>query len=185
MADAYIGEIRIFAGSYAPSGWAFCNGQIMQVSQNPALFSILGVQYGGDGITTFALPNLRARTPIHQGQGNGLTARNVGNQVGNATETLSVAQIPSHNHITMAIDKPVRADDPGADNPANRIWSTTKTSSGRPPVSKALYDMSLNTEMHPQALGGAGGSQPHNNMQPYLEMNFIICVSEGEYPVKP
>src|SRR5690606_27580514 len=112
MADAYIGEIRIFAGNFAPKGWAFCNGQLMSIAQNTALFSILGVQYGGDGKTTFALPNLMGGTVMNQGTGQGLTPRTIGQTVGSPTVTLLTTEIPPHTHIPQGIDSAGNSSDP-------------------------------------------------------------------------
>lgn len=173
MADAYIGEIRVFAGNFAPKGWALCNGQLMSIAQYTALFSILGVQYGGDGKTTFALPNLMGRAPMGQGTGQGLTPRAMGSTVGNATVTLSTQEIPAHTHTPMAISLPQNSNDP-----TDHYWAEApKSKAGQ----KKLYTPTPNTQMAPDALGIAGGSQPHNNMQPYLAMNYIICLN-GEFP---
>ncbi|MED1725689.1 phage tail protein [Brevibacillus parabrevis] len=175
MADAYIGEIRIFAGNFAPKGWALCNGQLMSVQQNTALFSILGVQYGGDGKTTFALPNLMGSAVMNQGQGAGLTNRTVGQKVGNANETLLTSEIPAHTHIPQA------TVDPGNSAvPTNGYWAPTPEPdpfSGAP----LYYDPTPNVPMSPVALNVTGGSQPHNNMQPFIAQSFIICLS-GEFP---
>lgn len=175
MADAYIGEIRIFTGNFAPNGWALCNGQLMNIQQNTALYSILGIQYGGDGKTTFALPNLIGSAPMHQGQGPGLTPRQVGKRVGTSTVTLVDSQLPAHNHVPVAIQNTGTSG-----NPTNRLWSET-VETGKPAKKEPLYDTNVDVNMHPQALGVTGGSQPHNNMQPYLVLNYIICLN-GEFP---
>lgn len=175
MADAYIGEIRVFAGNFAPKGWAFCNGQLMSIQQNTALFSILGVQYGGDGKTTFALPNLMGAAPMNQGQGAGLTERQVGQVVGAPTVTLLSTQIPAHTHAPAAIEGAGTSGDP-----TNRFFAEG-IGTGRPPKQPFLYDTNPNVAMNPQALGLTGGNQPHNNMQPFLVMNYIICLY-GEFP---
>ncbi|GLC86988.1 phage tail protein [Lysinibacillus piscis] len=175
MADAYIGEIRVFAGNFAPKGWALCNGQLMSIQQNTALYSILGVQYGGDGKTTFALPNLIGAAPMNQGQGVGLTARQVGQVVGASSVTLMTTQIPVHTHAPMAIQGVGTSG-----NPTERLWAEG-AGVGRPPVKPPLYDTNVNVPMNLQALGLTGGSQPHNNMQPFLVMNYIICL-DGEFP---
>lgn len=174
MADAYIGEIRVFAGNFAPKGWAFCNGQLMSIQQNTALFSILGVRYGGDGKTTFALPNLMGAAPMNQGQGAGLTERQVGQVVGAPTVTLLSTQIPAHTHAPAAIEGAGTSGDP-----ENQLWSVAVT--GRSKVPEPIYDATVNVAMNPQALGLTGGNQPHNNMQPFLVMNYIICLY-GEFP---
>lgn len=175
MADAYIGEIRIFAGNFAPKGWALCNGQLMSISQNPALFSILSTRYGGDGKTTFALPNLMGTAPMHQGSGQGLTPRSVvGQQVGKSTVTLLTTQIPAHTHIPQAMDQPGTID-----NPEGAVWAKTQGDVFNPSV--PAFDSTPNVPMSPVALSVAGGSQPHNNMQPFIAQNFIICL-QGEFP---
>lgn len=175
MAEAYIGEIRIFAGNFAPYGWALCNGQLMSIQQNSALYSIVGVQYGGDGKTTFALPNLTGAAPMNQGAGLELTLRQVGERVGTSTVALSESQVPTHNHVPVAIQN---AGTSG--NPTNCLWAEG-VSSGRPPEQPPLYHTDINVQMSPQALGVTGGSLPHNNMQPYLVLNYIICLN-GEFP---
>lgn len=174
MADAFLGEIRIFAGSFAPKYWALCNGQLMPIQQNTALFSILGVQYGGDGRSTFALPNLMGRAPLGQGNGTGLTARTLGGTGGEATVTLLMSQMPAHNHL------PAVGKTPGAKEEAvHNVWAKTPGFSGREayanPSGGGLGPMSMT------AIGAAGGSMPHNNMQQYLAMNYIICIS-GIFP---
>lgn len=175
MADAFIGEIRIFAGNFPPIGWALCNGQLMSIQQNTALFSILGTLYGGDGKTNFALPNLMGSAPMGQGTGPGLTERKIGEKVGTETVTLLDSQIPAHRHIPSAIPNPGKSGDP-----TNRLWSET-VGAGRQPVQLPLYDSNVNVGMSPQALDATGGDQPHNNMQPFLVLNYIICL-KGEYP---
>lgn len=175
MADAYIGEIRVFAGNFAPKGWALCNGQLISIVQNTALYSIIGVQYGGDGKTTFALPNLMGAAPMGQGSGPGLSPRTVGSKIGTPTVTLLTTQIPSHTHVPSAISSP------GDQNiPAGNYWAETPAS-GRPAVQEPLYAPTPNVQMSPAALEVSGQSQPHNNMQPYLAMNYIICL-QGEFP---
>jgi len=175
MAEAYIGEIRIFAGNFAPKGWALCNGQLLSIAQNTALFSILGVQYGGDGKTTFALPNMQGAAPVHQGAGQGLTPRTVGQTFGSPTVTLLTTEIPAHNHVPQGI-----AANGNTTTPTNAYWAQTDTG-GRRPVPVPLYNDTADVQMSPVAVNVAGGSQPHNNMQPFLAMNFIICL-QGEFP---
>ncbi|WP_019636984.1 phage tail protein [Paenibacillus fonticola] len=179
MADAYTGEIRIFAGDFPPRGWALCNGQLLPIAQNTALYSVLGVQYGGDGKTTFALPNLTGAVPMHQGQGQGLTSRKVGQRVGSETVTLTESQIPAHTHIPQAVNAPGSANTAGSN-----IWAQSPRE-GRPgqQTQLPLYDSDSTTNMNPTALSPTGSSQPHNNMQPFLALNFIICLN-GEYPSK-
>lgn len=176
MADAYIGEIRIFAGNFAPRGWALCNGQLLPISQNTALFSILGVQYGGDGKNTFALPNLMGKAVMNQGQGQGLTPRTVGSALGSPTVTLLTTEIPAHNHVPQAIE----TGGNNSESPANNYWAPApETDPFSPPPS--MFDPTPNVQMSPVALNTTGGSQPHNNMQPFIAQNFIICL-QGEFP---
>ena len=178
--EGYIAEIRLFAGNFAPRGWAFCNGQILSIAQNTALFSLLGTTFGGNGQTTFALPDLRGRVAVGPGQGPGLPAVNLGQVAGAPTHTLIITEMPAHNH---AAQNAIRAYDEGfggggdSARPINNYWSSV--------ASGAPYNTTTNTTMNPGAVattvGIAGGSQPHNNMQPYLGVNYIICM-EGIYP---
>lgn len=173
MSEPFVGEIQIFAGNFAPKGWALCNGQLMQIRENTALFSILGTMYGGDGKTTFGLPNLMGRAPMGVGAGPGLTPRNQGQVVGSETVTLLTTQMPMHNHSVGALDGP------GATGTANgNIWA--KNAGGRTPP-PAYSNSAPNVTMHPMAIGVAGGSMPHNNMQPYLALNYIIAL-QGIFP---
>jgi microcystin-dependent protein len=169
MSEPFIAEIRIFAGNFAPRGWAFCNGQLLPIDQNTALFSLIGTTYGGDGRTTTALPNLQGRAPMHPGRGPGLTERRLGQRGGSETVTLSEAQLPNHTHATMAYSRPGDLADP-----AGR--SLARSRGG-----KAYHEVDTLVPMAAQALGPSGGSQPHNNMQPYLAINFIIALT-GLYP---
>lgn len=177
MADAYTGEIRIFAGNFAPNGWALCNGQLLPISQNTALFSILGVQYGGDGRTTFALPNLMGGAAMGQGGGQGLTPRVVGEQVGTPTVTLINSEMPAHTHIPQAVN----ADGNSQDATGN-TWAQSQKQ-GRPPnqTQAAIYNPTPDVQMSPMAISVTGGSQPHNNRQPFIAQTFIICLA-GVYP---
>lgn len=168
--DAYIGEIRMFAGTFAPSGWAKCEGQILSIAQNTALFSLLGTTYGGDGQTTFALPDLRGRVPMAPGQGPGLSPRTLGEVTGSETNTLTVAQMPAHNHTVNASTADGDQNVPTSTFPAN-----TKT------LDKEYAAAGANTQMHPSMIGMSGGSQPVNNVQPSLSVTFIIAL-QGIYP---
>ncbi|WP_433944210.1 phage tail protein [Paenibacillus sp. SN-8-1] len=174
MADAYIGEIRVIAGNFAPKGCILGNGQLMPITQNTALFSILGVQYGGDGKSTFALPNLMGSACMNQGAGQGLTPRTVGEQAGSQTVTLLTTEIPSHTHVPQAL-----ASDGSTNEAANMVWAQNPKPD---PYSDPLpiYDPTPNVQMSPVALNVAGGSQPHNNMQPFIAQTFIICL-QGEF----
>lgn len=172
MSDPFLGEIRIFAGNFAPKGWALCNGQLMPLSQNTALFSLLGVTYGGDGKTTFGLPNLMGSAPMHPGQGPGLSPRTLGQKSGTPHVTLLTSQMPVHNHVPMA--------DGNDDSATMKIATSNVWGSGQ--RGSMIYSPGpVNTPMNPLALGVTGGSMPHNNMQPYLGMTFIICL-QGIYP---
>lgn len=173
MSEAYIGEIRIFGGNFAPKDWALCDGQIINIASNSALYAILGDRYGGDGKTTFALPNLNGRAALHQGTGVGLTPRNVGESGGSATVTLLTTQMPSHNHIATCNNT-----QPSNNEPTGAIW-TDQQGKGSVP----LYTPQANKQMNLMTMDVAGGSQPHNNMQPYLGLNFIICLY-GDWPPK-
>lgn len=174
MSQPFVAEIRIVAFNFPPRGWAFCNGQLLPISQNTALFSLLGTYYGGDGKSTFALPNLQGSVPIEQGQGNGLTERFLGEQSGSSSVTLLQSEMPTHTHFAVA-------DGSGGGNqpaPNGNAWSGL---AGRTPPS--LYNNTANTTMSPFATGITGSSLPHNNMQPYLALNFIIAM-QGVFPAR-
>ena len=174
MSSPFVAEIRIFAGNFAPKGWAQCNGQLMPISQNTALFSLLGTTYGGDGKSTFALPDLQGSAPIHQGQGPGLSDRLLGEAAGEQSVTLLTTEMPAHQHQVQAGGS---ADQP---SPANNSWGTIGTSRTPPP----LYATTANVQMNPQALSVTGSSFPHNNMSPYLCLTFIIAL-QGVFPARP
>ncbi|WP_406665697.1 phage tail protein [Gallaecimonas sp. GXIMD1310] len=175
--DSYIGEIRIFAGNFAPRDWALCDGQLLPISQNTALFSLLGTTYGGNGTSNFALPDLRGQAPMHWGNGPGLTPRVLGERAGTETVTLIESEMPGHNHLAHAVNAPGTESSPEA-----AYWA--QSALGRQPP--GLYGGGTDkTTMSPQALGVTGGGQPHNNMQPYQALNFIICLQGGEYPPRP
>jgi microcystin-dependent protein len=162
MTDQFVGEIRVVGFNFAPQGWALCNGQILPINQNTALFSLLGTQYGGDGRTTFALPNLQNNTPVDQGNGPGLTPRPIGESGGEAQVTLTSAQIPSHNHPAQAVAAP-----------GNQVGPTGHLTGE---VRGYLYAPVANGQMSASALQQTGGGQPHNNLPPYLVVNFIIAL---------
>jgi microcystin-dependent protein len=168
MADPFLGEIKMFAGNFAPRSWAFCNGQLLSIAQNTALFSLLGTTYGGDGRTTFALPDLQSRVPMGWGNGPGLTPRSIGERSGAAAVTLTEAQMPAHTHTAAA-----STSGSPSPNPANRYWGQVPTLN--------LYRTAADVSMASGAIASVGGSQPHNNAQPYLVVNFIIAV-QGIYP---
>jgi microcystin-dependent protein len=175
MPEPFLGEIRTFAGSYAPAGWAFCNGQLLSIAQNTALYSILGTMYGGNGTTQFALPNLMGRAPLHKGEGPGLTPRTVGDTVGEESATLTIDNLPMHTHQVVA-----STGSGSTGKPEGNVFAESPAPGPhRPPVS--LYSASPTTTMNGQALSSTGGDQPHNNMQPYLGLNFIIAL-QGIFP---
>ncbi len=168
--DPFVAEIRIFAGNFPPRGWALCEGQLMSISQNTALFSLLGTTYGGDGSTTFGLPDLRDRAPMHPGSGAGLTARSLGETSGAATVTLGVTELPTHGHRLMGSDQP--ASDY---RPTSATFALSETSA---------YHRARDGEDTPSVpLGAAipGAAQPHNNLQPSLALTFIIAL-QGVFP---
>lgn len=168
--DPFVGEIRMFAGNFAPTGWAFCNGQLLPISQNTALFSLLGTNYGGDGRTTFGLPDLRDRSPMHQGAGPGLTPRNVGEAGGSSSVTLTTAQMPSHGHSVQSAAAP----DAGQPGPISMLARTSDNSS--------VYHTATNLKtMSAASVQSNGSGWPHNNRQPYLGVSFIIAL-QGIYP---
>ena len=173
MSDPFIAEIRIFAGNFAPRGWAFCNGQLLAISQNTALFSLLGTTYGGDGRTTFGLPNLQGRAPMHPGQGPGLTPRSLGELAGSNSVTLIASEMPSHTHAMMAVPSPASARAPSDSTLA-------RSRNGNAYQTQAAQNI---TTMAPTAITTAGGSQPHNNLQPFLTLTFIIAL-QGIYPAR-
>lgn len=176
MTDPFLAEIRIFAGSYAPSGWALCNGQLMSISQNTALFSLLGTTYGGDGRVTFGLPDLTGSAPMQQGQGPGLSQRYLGEIGGEPTVTLLSTEMPAHTHLANA-----NTGSGGTTSPANAIWA--EAAIGRQ-TDNIYATTAPNVMMNPMTTQVTGGSQPHNNMPPYLCLNYIIALS-GIFPQRP
>jgi microcystin-dependent protein len=173
MSDPFVAEIRIFPFNFAPTGWAFCDGQLMPLSQNTALFSLLGTTYGGDGKTTFALPNLQGNVPMQPGQGQGLSQRFLGEMSGTETVTLLVSEIPLHTHTLKASNQQGDVQQP-----------TNTVSLARPNGATPYVDGTTNpalVQMAFQGLPPAGGSLPHNNMQPYLTLNFCIAL-QGVFP---
>jgi microcystin-dependent protein len=171
MSDPFVAEIRIFPFNFAPTGWAFCNGQLLPISQNTALFSLLGTTYGGDGKSTFALPNLQGNAPMFWGQGSGLSLYDLGQIGGSETVTLLQSEMPAHAHQASG------GSGNGPTSPAGATWGQ---GAGRtpPPV---YVNGSPNVTMSPLAAAPAGGSLPHNNMQPYLTLNFCIAM-QGVFP---
>lgn len=172
MSSPFVAEIRIFAGNFAPTGWALCDGQLLPISQNTALFSLLGTFYGGDGKSTFALPNFEGSAPIHQGQGPGLSETFLGQSGGEQFVTLLQTEMPIHNHNAQG-----NAGGGNTTSPSNAVWSVLGTTRTPPP----LYSAATNTPMSPFALSIAGGSLPHNNMSPFVVLTFIIAM-QGVFP---
>ena len=171
MADPFVAEIRIFPFNFAPAGWAFCGGQLLPLSQNTALFSLLGTTYGGDGKSNFALPNLQGRAPMHPGQGPGLSLHDLGETGGSETVTLLTSEMPAHNHEMRASTQPGEDPAPGPTEALARsvgasLYQTTTT---------PVVPMSSN------AVAPAGGDLPHNNMMPYLTLSFCIAL-QGVFP---
>jgi microcystin-dependent protein len=173
MSDPFVAEIRIFAGNFAPRGWAVCNGQLMPISQNTALFSLLGTTYGGDGRTTFALPNLQGSAPLQEGQGAGLSQYFLGQSGGEPSVTLINTELPAHTHGVQATSNPGSVPDPN-----NTVWGIAGVARGT-----SMYSTSAGSgqQMSPQAFAISGGGQPHNNMPPYLTLTFIIAL-QGIFP---
>ena len=170
MADPFVAEIRMFGFNFAPTGWAQCNGQLLPLSQNTALFSLLGTFYGGDGKSTFALPNLQGSSPVHQGQGQGLSEYFLGQQGGSEFVTLLVSEIPLHTHAFSCSEEVVNEA-----QASNFFFGAGETRYAAPAAV---------TQMAPQALAPAGGSLPHNNLMPYLVVNFCIAL-QGVFPARP
>lgn len=171
MSNPFVGEIRIFGFNFAPKGWALCDGQLLPISQNTAVFSLLGTFYGGDGKSTFALPNLQGSVPIHQGQSPGTSLFSLGEQGGTETVTLLQNEMPAHVHTVSADENALNTNQP---TPSNNVVSNV--------TGKTLYyNGAATTQMSPFMASLAGGDQPHNNMMPYITLNFCIAL-QGVYP---
>ena len=177
MADNFLAEIRIFPFNFAPLGWAFCNGQLLSISQNTALFSLVGTQYGGNGTTTFGLPNLQGQAAINQGQGAGLTFYNVGETAGVVNVTLISNQIAAHTHNVNCYNDVGLNPGPAG----NVLASSGADSRGNVLYSAATSGTTVN--MNAAQIGTTGGSQAHNNMSPYLALNYCIAM-QGIYPAR-
>lgn len=173
MADPFVAEIRIYPFNFAPAGWAFCDGQLLPISQNTALFSLLGTTYGGNGTSNFALPDLQGRAPMHPGQGAGLSLRDLGESAGSESVTLLQSEIPTHSHALNADTADL------ADTNVPSPNATFAQSSGG-----TLYATSADTQLADTALALAGGGLPHTNMQPYLTLSFCIAL-QGVFPPRP
>jgi len=165
MAEPFLSEIRLMSFSFAPKGWALCNGQLLPINQNQALFSILGVQYGGNGVTNFALPNLQGRVPVHQS-----SAHPVGQSAGEAAHTLTINEMPAHVHLGNAHTQPQAA--PGGVSPAGALQASG---------SQPLYGSTPNAAMAANPMSSTGGNQPHENQAPYLVVNMMIALV-GVFP---
>ena len=176
MSDQFVAEIRIFPFNFPPTGWAFCDGQLMPISQNTALFSLLGTTYGGDGKSTFALPDLQGNVPMQPGQGQGLSLRDLGEMSGVESITLLVSEIPVHTHTQMASSQQGDIQEPTPSTSLARPNGAIPFVPGSPAPPLVL--------MAPQAVPPAGGGLPHNNMQPYLTLNFCIAL-QGIFPPRP
>jgi len=173
MADPFVAEIRIFPFNFAPTGWAFCNGQLMPISQNTALFSLLGTTYGGDGKSTFALPNMVNNAPMHPGQGPGLSLYDLGQEGGVESITLLQSEMPIHAHAVGRAS--IAAGD--AITPASAVWAQSGAGRG----GAALYATPATGKVNLNSLLVTGGGLPHNNMQPYLTLSFCIAL-QGVFP---
>jgi len=170
--DPFVAEIRIFPFNFAPRGWAWCDGQLLPLSQNTALFSLLGTTYGGNGKSNFALPDLQGRAPMHPGQGPGLSLHDLGETGGSETVSLLESEIPSHSHAFMASNQPGENPNPG---PTQAIARSVGASLYQDQVAANLVNLA------PEAVAPAGGDQPHNNLQPYLTFYFNIAL-QGVFP---
>jgi microcystin-dependent protein len=168
MGQPFVGEIRMFGGNFAPAGWAFCDGALMSISENETLFQLIGTTYGGDGQSTFAVPDLRGRLPMHMGNGAGLSARTIGESGGVESVTLTTQQIPNHTHAPLA-----DSNNGNQTTPQNGVWAAAAASR----YSSSAPNLAMNNTL----VGQAGGSQPHENLMPYLAVSFIISLF-GVFP---
>jgi microcystin-dependent protein len=171
VAQPYIGEIRMFGGNFAPQGWMFCNGQTLSISEYSALFQLIGTTYGGDGVSTFNLPDLQCRVPVHQGQGTGLSNYVLGQKGGQPAVTLTVGQLPQHSHTAMG-----NSGGASSGNPANLTWATNNVNSFAPGTS-------ANQVMNAASIGMTGNNGPHDNMLPFQAVSFIIAIF-GVFPTQ-
>lgn len=173
MSECYLGEIRMFAGGYAPEGWLLCDGQLLSIAENQALYTLLGTVYGGNGVTTFAVPDLRGRVPLHKVTNYQSMNYPLGNQVGVETVTLTTSQMPAHTHVAMA-----QAGPGNSSTPLNNYWAATAATNIYAPASGTALGAMAQTDIVP-----AGGSQPHDNMMPYLCISYIISTT-GIFPTQ-
>ena len=173
MSNPFLGQICNFGGNFAPRGWAFCDGQLLSVAANGALFSLLGTVYGGDGRTTFALPDLRGRLPLHQGTGPGLTTRNIGSRPGTEDVTLIPTQMPSHTHQIEATTEQADSSASGGGDPTGKVLAFASVN---------IYNAQTpDSDFDGTAVSATGGGQPHDNIMPFLCVNFIIALT-GVFP---
>jgi microcystin-dependent protein len=178
--DGFTGEIRTFGGNYAPQNWHLCDGTVLNISDYSPLYSLIGVTYGGDGATTFALPDLRGRIPICRGQGTGLTNRVIGEKGGNEICTITTDQLPNHTHPAFASKAAGTAS-----NPQGNMWASPVTTTGTAINEYITYSSTYkNGLMDPAAIGSTGGGNVHNNVMPSFPLTFIICLN-GIYPQRP
>jgi microcystin-dependent protein len=171
MSQPYVGEIRLFAGNFAPVGWAFCSGQTIPISENDILFNLIGTTYGGDGQSTFQLPNLQSRFPLHMGTGSDGITYQIGEMAGVEQVTVTTQQLPTHNHVPNA------SNSGGSDSPTGNVWGTTATGKCYIAPGSPAAPQTMNVA----TIGISGGSQPHENMMPFLCINYIISLF-GVFP---
>ncbi len=179
MSSPFVGQIFMFAGNFAPAGWAFCNGQLMPISENEVLFQLIGTTYGGDGQSTFAMPDLRGRLPVHQGQGGGLSSYILGQSGGTETVTLTTQQIPSHNHFFLANGSQASSANPAA----NQTLANANINQTPNPMPYVAYDGTNQVTMPGNSIVNTGGNQPHENVQPILTLNYCISLF-GIFPTQ-
>lgn len=172
MGQPYVGEIRMFAGSFPPVGWALCQGQLMSISENETLFNLIGTIYGGDGQSTFGIPDLQGKTPVHQGTLNGGSTYQIGEKAGVESVTLTVNQIPAHNHPMVA-----------SNNPGTQVNANGLIICSSPSIKYFIEDIPPDANLNAGVVSGVGGSQPHENMQPYLCISYIISLF-GVFPTQ-
>ena len=177
MDSPFLGTISLFGGNFAPRGWALCNGQLLAISTNTALFSILGTTYGGDGRTTFALPDLRSRAPIHWGQGLGLSNYVIGEVTGTENVTLLQTQIPAHSHTVKAVSSL------GDQNAPTNFYLATGNDTASGDIISGYSDAAPDTTLNPNSISLTGGNQPHSNIQPVLAVTYIIAL-QGIFPAR-